>query len=142
MARGGPRPGSGRKKGSKALDKEMARERLRMKVWEHWDPLIEAQIANAKGIKYLVARHKASGKFIPLTEDAAKRIINGEDPAHEMVEVWEKDPSIHAFTDLMNRAIDRPAEQKQEVDVNLPGVEAVIARLLAGRKRVADAGGS
>jgi|SRR6516164_9756486 hypothetical protein len=29
----------------------------------------------------------------------------------ETLEVWEKDPSVHAFADLMNRTIDKPAEQ-------------------------------
>jgi hypothetical protein len=29
----------------------------------------------------------------------------------ETVEVWEKDPSVHAFADLMNRTIDKPSEQ-------------------------------
>jgi hypothetical protein len=29
----------------------------------------------------------------------------------EVIEVWEKDPSVQAFTDLMNRTIDKPIEQ-------------------------------
>ena len=29
----------------------------------------------------------------------------------ETLEVWEKDPSVHAFADLMNRTIDKPSEQ-------------------------------
>ena len=29
----------------------------------------------------------------------------------EIIEVWEKDPSVQAFTDLMNRTLDKPAEQ-------------------------------
>jgi len=35
----------------------------------------------------------------------------------EIIEVWEKDPKVQAFTDLMNRCIDKPKEQKQEVAV-------------------------
>jgi hypothetical protein len=31
----------------------------------------------------------------------------------EIIEVWEKDPSVQAFTDLMNRTIDKPVEQVQ-----------------------------
>ena len=29
----------------------------------------------------------------------------------ETIEVWEKDTSTQAFTDLLNRALDKPAEQ-------------------------------
>ena len=32
----------------------------------------------------------------------------------EIIEVWEKDPSVQAFTDLLNRAIDKPADQLPE----------------------------
>ncbi len=54
----------------------------------------------------------------------------------EIIEVWEKDPSIHAFTDLMNRALDKPKEQVLEVNVK----GDIVARLIEGRRRVAEAG--
>lgn len=106
----------GRPKGSKSkatLSKELAREAVRQKVMEHLDPLLEAQIAHAQGLKYLVARHKTTGKFERLTEADTKRILAGGESDHAIIEVWEKDPSVQAFTDLMNRAIDKPAEQAQ-----------------------------
>ena len=53
----------------------------------------------------------------------------------EIVEVWEKDPSIHAFTDLMNRALDKPKEQVLELSIE----GDIVARLIEGRKRVAEA---
>jgi hypothetical protein len=28
----------------------------------------------------------------------------------EIIEVWEKDPNVMAFTDLLNRAIGKPVE--------------------------------
>lgn len=116
MPRGGKRPNSGPKKGTKykpTLDKEAAREVLRQRVLRDLEPMIAAQIANANGIKYLVARHKSSGKFIRVTEAMAK-VRLGDD--EEIVEVWEKDPCVQAFTDLMNRTIDKPAEQKLSVE--------------------------
>jgi hypothetical protein len=79
--------------------------------------LVDAQLANAKGIKYLVVREKKSGKFIRVTEAMARQKQELTDN-EEIIEVWEKDPSVQAFTDLMNRAIDKPKEQEQEVDVN------------------------
>jgi hypothetical protein len=115
MPRGGARPGAGRPKGSiepKRIEKEEARARLRALVMARLDPLVQAQIDNAKGIKYLVAREKKSGKFRRLTEAQALLQVGGEEANDlEIIEVWEKDPSVQAFTDLMNRTIDKPVEQ-------------------------------
>lgn len=117
MPRGGARPNSGPKKGSKhkaTLSKEAAREALRQVVLGDMRELAAAQIANAKGIKFLVVRQKSSGKFIRVTEAMAK-LKQGEEADTEIIEVWEKDPSVQAFTDLMNRALDKPKEQEQEL---------------------------
>jgi hypothetical protein len=134
MARGGKRDGAGRKTGQKALDKIMAREELRRMVIERIGPLVEAQIANALGIKYLVVRQKSTGKFLRVARNAAEKL----NPDEATIEVWEKDPSIHAFTDLMNRAIDKPIEQvEMAVSGDLAGVPE---RLIAARKRLAERG--
>ena len=55
----------------------------------------------------------------------------------EVVEVWEKDPSTQAFTDLLNRALDKPREQV--FDVNVGAQDELIKRLDEGRARVAAA---
>jgi hypothetical protein len=99
---GGKRPGAGRPKG---FDKERARARLREMVWAEMDAMTEAQIANAKGIKYLVAREKKTGKFLRVA-DVRSAVKSGE----EVIEVWEKDPSVHAYADLMDRALDKAAQ--------------------------------
>lgn len=100
-------------KAPKTLAKEAARELARALITQQLQPLIHAQIANAAGLKYLVTRDKRTGKFIRVTEAMAKK--RGEsDPLaehEEIIEVWEKDPSVQAFTDLLNRALDKPAEQ-------------------------------
>lgn len=121
MPRGGARPGAGAKKGSKqkaTLTKEAAREALRQIVLEDMRELAAAQLANAKGIKFLVVRQKSTGKFVRVTEAMAK-LKSGEEADHEIIEVWEKDPSVQAFTDLMNRALDKPKEQEQEIDAKV-----------------------
>jgi hypothetical protein len=115
MPKGGKRPGAGRPKGrkdNKTLDKEAMREELRRRVAAAFGPLIDAQISNAQGIKYLVTREKGTGKFIRVTEAMARH-----KPDEMIVEVWEKDPAVQAFTDLMNRALDKPKEQEQAVVV-------------------------
>lgn len=139
--RGGARPGAGRKPGGKnpsTLTKEAAREALRQIVLQHMSELVGSQIAAAKGIKYLVARNRVSGKFVRVTERAMKAILAGKGDAElEAIEVWQKDPSTQAFTDLMNRAVDKPKEQEQEI--KLTGELTVVSeRLAAARKRLAQ----
>lgn len=116
--RGGKRPGAGMPKGyktHKTIAKEAAREALRQLILQRMEQLVGAQIAHAEGLKYLVTRDRKSGKFIRVTEAMAK--AKQGDGKEETIEVWEKDPSVQAFTDLMNRAIDKPAEQVQQLDV-------------------------
>jgi hypothetical protein len=99
----------GRKPGSKGKNndlKDELRKFLRKKVAKEFGPMIDAQIAQAKGISYLVVREKLTGKFVRVAETRAK-LTN---PAEEIVEVWEKDPSTQAFDSLANRTIDKPAE--------------------------------
>jgi hypothetical protein len=108
--RGGARPGAGRKPGirlPRTIKKEEARDALRQIVLQQMQDLVAAQLANATGLKYLVTRDKKSGKFVRVTEAMAKKRLG--DNEFE-VEVWEKDPNVAAFTDLMNRALDKPTE--------------------------------
>lgn len=108
----------GRPEGSKnesTLDKEWERELLRRQVVREREAMTAAQIAHAKGLRYLVARHKKTGKFAKLTEQLATAITEGTEDAYDAIEVWSKDPSVQAYTDLMNRAIDKPKEQEQEI---------------------------
>lgn len=119
--RGGARPNSGPKKGAKykpTLEKEAARGALREIVLTHMEAMTAAQIAHAQGIKYLVARHRKTGKFVTLTQELTNSILAGQDDEHEAIEVWEKEPSTPAYTDLMNRALDKPKEQVQELHIS------------------------
>lgn len=116
MPRGGARPNSGPKKGAKyrsTRSKEEGREALRQIVMREMEALVGAQVANAKGLSYLVVRDRVSGKFVRVPSGAADKL----DPTQEVIEIWEKDPSVQAFTDLLNRALDKPKEQEQEVSV-------------------------
>ena len=137
MPRGGKREGAGRRAGSKnaaTLDKEQAREALRAIVKEHMAEMVAAQVDNAKGLKYLIARDKKSGKFRRLSGDDAA--LTGDSDS-ETIEVWAKDPNVSAFTDLLNRTLDKPTEHV-EMEANITG-SLVLERLTAGRKRVANA---
>ena len=118
LKRGGRRSGAGRKKGgknAKTLEKEVAEEALREKIRKRIDPILDAQLDNAQGIKYLVVRERKGGKFVRVTESMAQaRLGKGE----EIVEVWEKDPSVQAFSELLNRAYGRAKEPSQDVQLS------------------------
>ena len=137
MGHGGKRPGAGGKKGVKrpgTLSKEMAREALRVIVTQHMQEMTEAQVAAAKGLKYLMARNKRGGEFKPVTREQIEGgILKREDT---IIEVWDKQPSTAAYTDLMNRALDKPKEQPQEIDLRVTDLDA---RIETGRKRLVSA---
>lgn len=116
-SRGGRRSGAGRKKGHKwpsTIAKEVARELTRKAITAELLPMIEAQIAKAKGIKFLVTRDKSTGKFIPVTAALLKELA-----PEDLIEVWEKTPDTQAFNTLTDRALDKSKEQ--EVDLNVNG---------------------
>jgi hypothetical protein len=139
MPRGGARPNSGPKKGTKyapTISKEQARDALRQIVLAEMQALTAAQIAHAKGLKYLVTRNAKTGKFERVSKERMEQLLEAGDDALETIEVWDKDPSVQAFTDLMNRALDKPKEQEQEI--KLTGEADMIAALTLGRQRVAQ----
>ena len=113
--RGHPRYGGGKPKGYKApktLEKEAARERVRQRITARLDPLIDAHLAQAEGLTYLVTRDKKTGKFIRVGPAMASKA--GE----ETIEVWEKDPSVEGLRVLLDRALDRAKEQALDVTVD------------------------
>ncbi len=120
MPSGGKRAGAGRKAGSRTaetLSKAESREILRAIVMRHMEDMVDAQVKHAKGIKFLVKRAKAGGKFEKVSADELDAALEGQAEDRVVLEVWDKDPSVQAFTDLMNRALDKPAEQEQAMKV-------------------------
>lgn len=111
MPKGGKRVGAGLPKGykfPKTIEKELERERLRQLVVAEMEPMTRAQIEHAKGVHYMVLRHK-DGTFTRATDvkqlDAA--IAHGA----EAFQIFTQAPNTQAYADLMNRALDKPAEQ-------------------------------
>jgi hypothetical protein len=114
--------GAGKPKGYKfqhTQDKEAAREFIRTKVLGELEPLLDAQIANAKGLRHTFMREK-SGKFVHLTDP--KQIEDALNSGEEGKYYWTftKDPNVPAFVSLLDRAIDKPKEQP--IDVNVTDV--------------------
>ena len=114
-SRGGARPGAGMPKGTvtqKTLDKEAARAALREVVLEQLRPLVKAQLDNAMGVSHFLLRDPKSGKFERITDPDQIQAALNADGAQEgsTYYIYTKDPSVQAFTDLMNRTLDKPAE--------------------------------
>lgn len=120
---GGKRAGAGKPKGTKnaaTISKEVAREILRQRVLKDMEPMVAAQIANAQGISHFMLRDPKTGKFERITDpDQIQAALNAEGATEgSSYYIWTKDPSVQAFTDLMNRAIDKPAEQQQDIKID------------------------
>jgi hypothetical protein len=125
----------GRPKGLKntaTLTKEAARERVRQRVLAELDPLLDAQISQATGISHFFLRNTL-GPFEQVTDPAliAAALNAGDEGRYYWIFI--KDPSIQAFTDLMNRALDKPKEAELEVSVR--GEVELVRRLAAARMR-------
>jgi len=76
--------------------------------------LIEAQIARALGIKHFFLRDETTKRWTRITDpDEIEKAMNFGEEGQNYYWIWTKDPSVQAFTDLMNRALDKPAEQFQ-----------------------------
>src|SRR5215471_13475835 len=109
--RGGKRPGAGRPAGTKnekTLEKAEARELVRRAVTENLGPLLRAQIHNAMGLSHLMLRDPKTGQFTRVTGSAEQ--VDKAVKSKNAVWIYTKDPNIQAITDLLNRALDKPAE--------------------------------
>ena len=105
-----PKNKGGRPKG---FDKLRAHMRLRELVQASLDEMTKAQIANAKGISYLVWRDKKTGKFRPVPSPEEAKALSEQG---EVLEVWPEKPNVAAFADLLDRTLDKAAQPvKQEV---------------------------
>lgn len=111
----------------KTRSKEEAREALRVIVMREMDDLVAAQIANAKGLSHFFLRDPKTKQFIKIED--AKAIETALNSGDEGSYYWihTKDPSTQAFSDLMNRALDKPKEQVQEI--KLTSDDELLAKL-------------
>lgn len=131
----------GRPKGRKndsTLSKEAARERLREMLTRKLEPVAEALVSRACGVRYFVTRNAKTGKYEMVTNpDQVIAALNGED---EMTgEFYTDKPETAAIKELLDRTVDKAKEQEQ--DINLKGDADLIAALMRGRQRAREARG-
>jgi rhamnose utilization protein RhaD (predicted bifunctional aldolase and dehydrogenase) len=136
MAKGGKRIG-GKPKGYKApatLAKEAARELVRQRVTDSLEPMLRSQIAAATGIGHLYTRDK-TGKISRVVNQTQVDALLREGRRDRDYWIFTKDPSTQAFTDLLNRAIDKPLDRK---DVQVSDDWERKAAFLASARRRAE----
>jgi hypothetical protein len=100
---------------AKTLQKEEAKARLREMIIARLEPILEAGMDSATGIKHFMLRDPDTGQFRRLTDPAEIEAALNAPGAAEGSTYWiyVKDPSVQAMADLLNRAIGKPVEEVQ-----------------------------
>ena len=103
MGRRGPQKGT---KYKPTIEKALYQEVLRALVVAELEPMTKAQIQAAKGLNVAVVR-RSDGTFRRIdSPEAFDKAAEAGDP----IEIQTLQPSTQAYTDLMNRALDKPAD--------------------------------
>ena len=110
MARGGHRPGSGRKAGGQnkqTIEKEVLREEYRLEVRKHIPDLVRAQLATAKGVHHMRAKDPKTGQWVEVTDAALidRCLAAGE----SFYDIYAQNPNVQALKDIFDRLMDQPA---------------------------------
>ena len=138
MPKGGRRPGAGTKLGRRwasTMEKALVREETRKFIQQHMPAMLRSQIAHAIGIGHVYTRDK-KGKFTRIEDEAKMEQLLTEGEQDRDYWIFAKDPSVHAFSVLLDRTLD---QAPKSVDVKLSGELGVTDRLQAARLRHAKA---
>jgi hypothetical protein len=78
--------------------------------------MLRSQMQHAIGIQHMMLRQKdGTFKRADNPDDIEAALNSGDKNSYYL---FTKDPSTQAFTDLMNRALDKPKEQEQDIKVD------------------------
>lgn len=137
--KGLPKTG-GKPKGYKApatLAKEAAREAVRLRITERMIPLVDAQIDSAIGISHFMLRNEETGQWERITDpdQIVKALNHRKAKQGSTYLIYTKDPNALAARDMLAYAIDKPKDQKFEIEVT--NSEKLIETLKQGRLRAA-----
>ena len=129
----GGRP-KGRKNAS-TLSKEATRERLREMLTAKLEPVADALVSRAQGVRYFVTRNSKTGKYEMVTDPAQViKALNQEDEFTG--EFYTDKPETAAIKEFLDRTCDKSKEQEQ--DINLRG-EVNVVEILRQRHQRARA---
>ena len=91
------------------MEKALVREETRKYIQQHIPAMLRAQIAHAIGIGHLFSRDK-KGKFTRIEDAQQIERLLSEGTEGEHYWIFAKDPSVQAFSDLMDRSVDKPIQ--------------------------------
>ncbi len=119
------------------IAKAEAREFIRSLVRSELEPMVRAQIEHAKGVYYMVLRHK-DGSFTRATD--VKQVDAAVAVGDTAFKIFTQAPNVQAFTALSDRAFDKPTEHHELSGLRGGPLEIVASRLVEARKRLAGSG--
>jgi hypothetical protein len=113
MPRGGKRPGAGKPKGTKQAPSAAMRDKLECRriyherVSQQLEPIIEAQLAAARGVCHMMAQD-AKGQWTRVTDpEAMLRCLNS---GQTLYRVYAQNPDQRAIIDILDRELGKPKE--------------------------------
>ena len=108
----GGRP-KGRRNNS-TLKKEAAREAFRCRITSAIEPIADALLARAQGVRYFTIRNKKTGKYeIVTSPQQVIQALNSEDD--NSGEFYTALPEVSAIKEALDRALDKAHEPAQQV---------------------------
>lgn len=111
MPRGGKRPNSGPKKGSKqqtTLDKETLRDLYRANMVSRFEAVMDAQYDLATGVQHMMAKDAKTGQWIEVTDPKVMlRCLNSGETFYKIA---AQNPNVQAQRDILDRLMDKPAQ--------------------------------
>jgi hypothetical protein len=128
-------PGSGMKLGQKT-QKTRDRETLRLiqlaMVSDRFEPMNDAHLEAAIGIRHLMFRDPKTGKFLRAEDEKQMDLaLKLKDEGGESFWIYTKDPDVGSFNSLMHQVLGRPREHV-EADVRIdagPRLEILLAHM-------------
>lgn len=101
-----------------------SKQQIRDVYRTYWLPrmrsLLEAQEARALGLVHVQLRDRITGEWKRLTDPAEITFAMnalGSSEQNSMYRIYTKDPDGKDISDILNRVIDKPKEQEQEIEV-------------------------
>ncbi len=119
------------------MEKALVREETRKYIQQHMPAMLRSQIAHAIGIGHVFTRDK-NGKFTRIEDDAEMTRLLSEGTQNEDYWIFAKDPSVQAFSVLLDRTLDKAPEH---VEMNVSGELGIVDKLAQARQRLAKAKG-
>jgi hypothetical protein len=99
------------------MEKALVREETRKYIQQHMPAMLRSQIAHAIGIGHVFTRDK-HGKFTRIEDEARIEQLLSEGTQDTDYWIFAKDPSVHAFSVLLDRTLDQAPKHVELTGAN------------------------